>query len=394
MLSGDVAVVRFEVRVASVAEPDARQALSDQALTSAFQERVGKKLKDGLGSEYIAAPISGDGNLAVETMLSTGYSEASGPDELVEKVGQFAQASAGELSKLLRERLGGQPAIRPDWVVPEEVFQGSQPLRPQASEAELYAHLGRLLARRRQYLRVRQRALVTLVLLGLLVAAFPPAAWLVFKTPLAVVGAALYGALLAAPILAGWIVSGSQLADVEGDIRQFADEMDLRSISTDDRERRAQKLFQAHSGELKRYYDQALRQARHVYYVGLGSILLGVAVIAATFALVLSSDASKLSEKVIVGSLGAVGAVMANFIGVIYLRMFSDTISALTGFHGRLVGTHHLHFGNFVAAKIDDKVKRDDALSKMATALAWRQEATPEEGTSTPGGQREAEENG
>ena len=129
-------------------------------------------------------------------------------------------------------------------------------------------------------------------------------------------------------------------------------------------------MFQAHNAELKRYYDQALRQARSVYYVGIGSLFIGAGVIGGTFALVLSSRASDLSEQIIVGALGAIGAILANFIGVIYLRMFSDTIKAMTGFHGRLVLTHHLHFGNFLAAKIGDNNARDQALVQMAESLS------------------------
>jgi hypothetical protein len=64
------------------------------------------------------------------------------------------------------------------------------------------------------------------------------------------------------------------------------------------------------------------------------------------------------------------GGVLANFIAVIYLRMYSATVTSVGGFHQRLVTTHHLHFGNFLTAKIEATGLRDKALAEMATRLA------------------------
>jgi hypothetical protein len=69
------------------------------------------------------------------------------------------------------------------------------------------------------------------------------------------------------------------------------------------------------------------------------------------------------------------------------MDMFSETINALTGFHGRLVSTHHLHFGNFLAAKIDDDRLRNQALAEMARALSTvevGEEAASPAGQMTP----------
>lgn len=161
--------------------------------------------------------------------------------------------------------------------------------------------------------------------------------------------------------------------ELDAQARDISNEIDLRGIEENNLEARAQKLFQLHSFELKRYYDQALRQGRSIYYVGVGCIVLGFGVIVAAFVLVAASPKASFDEKILIAALSAVGGVLANFIGVIYLRMFSETVQAVTGFHQRLVVTHHLHFANFLVAKIDDRTLREDALATMAEALSASQ---------------------
>jgi hypothetical protein len=49
--------------------------------------------------------------------------------------------------------------------------------------------------------------------------------------------------------------------------------------------------------------------------------------------------------------------------------MHSETIKSLTEFHNRLVLTHHLHFGNFLAAKIANENLRESTLANIASSL-------------------------
>ena len=52
------------------------------------------------------------------------------------------------------------------------------------------------------------------------------------------------------------------------------------------------------------------------------------------------------------------------------MKMFSEIMKSLTEFHNRLVTTHHLHFGNFIVAKIADENVRDKSFAAIAAALA------------------------
>ena len=69
-------------------------------------------------------------------------------------------------------------------------------------------------------------------------------------------------------------------------------------------ERRAQKLFQLNSLELKRYYDQALSQRAAVFFVGVVCILAGFCAVGAAFWILNTVQGLDLSEKIVVAALG------------------------------------------------------------------------------------------
>jgi nitrate reductase gamma subunit len=151
--------------------------------------------------------------------------------------------------------------------------------------------------------------------------------------------------------------------DAEADLREL--------LKGKEDERRAQKQFQLQTHELELYYEQALRQRALIFFVGIVCILAGFGTIALAFVLLSDDSITKnLSEKIVVAALGAVSGILANFVAVIFLRMFSATVSSMTAFHLRLVGTHHLHFGNVLAARVTNVHLRDQVLADMARALA------------------------
>jgi hypothetical protein len=56
--------------------------------------------------------------------------------------------------------------------------------------------------------------------------------------------------------------------------------------------------------------------------------------------------------------IGAVGAILTNFVAAIYLRMNAATSENLAAFHSRLVETHELMLGNLLASRIDNDGQR------------------------------------
>lgn len=154
------------------------------------------------------------------------------------------------------------------------------------------------------------------------------------------------------------------------DILALEGELDLVTTVEVSVEQRAEKLFKQHQFELQKYYNQTLQHSKWIFVVGVFCIFVGFAIIATTFWLVTKPHGdTAFQEKVLVSALGAVGGVLANFIAVIYLRMFSEILKSVTDFHNRLVATHNLYFANFMVTKVAEGAARDGLVTEIAKNL-------------------------
>jgi hypothetical protein len=237
------------------------------------------------------------------------------------------------------------------------------------TQAASEARRDQMLARRETIKSRRRRTEALIALLyttGLLV--------LVIITPLAFVFSARMVAIFGVAYGVGFMIWGLLLRQrqrgLNEEISELGNELDLVEIGNDEREQRATKLLQVNQFDLRRYYEQTLRQGSQIFYVGVVCILLGFAIIGVAFWLIQDGRTNGLSEKIVVAALGAIGGVLANFIAVIYLRMFSKTIKSVGQFHHRLVVRDRLNFSNILAAKIATDRVREQTLSEMARQLA------------------------
>src|SRR5882724_1516305 len=178
-------------------------------------------------------------------------------------------------------------------------------------------------------------------------------------------GAIAYGVMTLMVALA------SSPRELDEQLARVEDELELLAIKDTSREQRAQKLLKLHQSELKRYYDQTLRQTSVIFFAGLVCIVLGFVVVGGSLYIIWQTPTSGLQQKLILGGLGAIGGILSNFVAVMYLRMFTQTISSLTEFHHRLVSTHNLYFGNFLMSKINrDWNLYERMLSEIASTVA------------------------
>jgi ribosomal protein L29 len=177
------------------------------------------------------------------------------------------------------------------------------------------------------------------------------------------VGCAIYSLL---PI-AAWL--GNSTSETSLEVRRLETQIELEDPDVAPIERRAQRLFRLHQAELDKYYIQARRQSLWAFVIGAACIALGFGVVSFAIWAFVARDLS-FEAKIAVGFLGAIGGILANFVGAIALRMFSDSIRSLNELHNRLVSTHHLHFGNFLAAKIATPELRDKTIAHMAERVS------------------------
>lgn len=151
------------------------------------------------------------------------------------------------------------------------------------------------------------------------------------------------------------------------DIRSISARIDLLEVS-DVKQKHAYKLFQLSNDELRRYYEQARRQRGSIFFLGIICILAGFGAVAIAVQAIRASGPG-LEEKIVIAILGGVGSILANFVAVIFIKMFSDIVASTVEFHMRLVGTHHALFGNLLAAKIEDTDLASKTLAKLAVAM-------------------------
>ncbi|MFU1885149.1 TRADD-N-associated membrane domain-containing protein [Bacillus wiedmannii] len=170
--------------------------------------------------------------------------------------------------------------------------------------------------------------------------------------------------------------SNEYISELQG----VENELDLLSISHSSLEERSEKLFKHHHLELKRYYDENLKQSSWIFVVGIACILIGFAIIGITLYFLITNSSNELENKIIVASVGAIGAILSNFIAVIYLKMHSEAVKSLTEFHNRFVNTHHFYFSNFLVSKIQNEDKREDALVELALKINGISPKAPAQG--------------
>jgi hypothetical protein len=243
--------------------------------------------------------------------------------------------------------------------VPREVQKPQALTRAQ----ELDARLGSLKHARRRFER---RAFLAFGLAALFVLFAAPGVGFSMQNAAAGLLMAAYGLVFA---IIGLLMR-VRLRSICQEIVDILNELDLLELVHDPREQRATKLLQVNQIDLKRYYEQALRQGSQIFYVGLVCILFGFGVIGIVIWLIQGDRLPELSDKIVVAALGAVSGVLANFIALIYLKMFSQTAESVSRFHGRLVERDRLNFANVLAAKIEAAEAREETLGRMAVDLA------------------------
>lgn len=146
-------------------------------------------------------------------------------------------------------------------------------------------------------------------------------------------------------------------------------QIDLLQSAVCEREARAEKVLRLHTALLHRYYDVNLRQNVWVFALGVFCILLGVSTIGVTLYLISQPGISSQIRN-ITAILGAVGAVLTNFIAAIYLKMHAAAAINLGRFHARLCQTNQTLFGNLVASRISDDQTRWKTLSDIAVNVS------------------------
>ncbi|QRM55262.1 hypothetical protein [Sinorhizobium sp. BG8] len=157
----------------------------------------------------------------------------------------------------------------------------------------------------------------------------------------------------------------------ELDAKDLEDEIDLRQMGAASLEQKAHKLLRIQQNQLSRYLELILQQSRGIFFVGIGAMVAGVAVVVLTIwqTRTMGPEAD-VWQKAIVAVVGSIGAIMTNFVAAIYLKMFSNIGSAVQKSISSLSQSTNLNFANVLIANITTEEARNETLKAIAEAIS------------------------
>lgn len=151
------------------------------------------------------------------------------------------------------------------------------------------------------------------------------------------------------------------------------EEKEFSEIEPEKRALRAEKMFRMNQKELMRYYDMNLAQTKFLSGLGIMMIIFGVLIVAASLYMYTSLDADKV--LLLVGSLSG---IVVDFIGAIFIKMYTKNIEAAVKFHSKFAEGNNLLLANSIANKIEDDKIREDTLSEISKNIILAKKSTIE----------------
>ena len=128
--------------------------------------------------------------------------------------------------------------------------------------------------------------------------------------------------------------------------------------------RREEKMFRMNQKELMRYYDMNLAQTKFLSGLGIMMILFGILIVVASLYMYMSLDTDKILLFV-----GSFSGIIVDFIGAIFIKMYTKNIEAAVKFHAKFAESNNLLLANSIANKIEDERLREDTLSEISKRI-------------------------
>lgn len=151
------------------------------------------------------------------------------------------------------------------------------------------------------------------------------------------------------------------------------EEKEFSEIAPEKRALRAEKMFRMNQKELMRYYDMNLAQTKFLSGLGIMMIIFGILIVAASLYMYISMDADKVLLFV-----GSLSGIVVDFIGAIFIKMYTKNIEAAVKFHAKFAESNNLLLANSIANKIEDDRIREDTLAEISKSIILIKESTTE----------------
>lgn len=153
--------------------------------------------------------------------------------------------------------------------------------------------------------------------------------------------------------------SAKKIEKLEAEVRE--EEKEFSEIDLSKRGLRAEKMFKMNQKELMRYYDMNLAQTKFLSVLGIMMIIFGLLIVVASLIMYVYTD----SDKILL-LIGSVSGIIVNFVGAIFIKMYTQNVEAAVRFHAKFAESNNLLLANSIANKIDNEELREVTLSEIA----------------------------
>jgi hypothetical protein len=151
------------------------------------------------------------------------------------------------------------------------------------------------------------------------------------------------------------------------------EEKEFSEIAPEKRALRAEKMFRMNQKELMRYYDMNLAQTKFLSGLGIMMIVFGISIVMATLYMYMY-----LNEDTVLLFVGSLSGIVVDFIGAIFIKMYTKNIEAAVKFHAKFAESNNLLLANSIANKIEDDKIREDTLSEISKNIILAKKSTTE----------------
>lgn len=132
-------------------------------------------------------------------------------------------------------------------------------------------------------------------------------------------------------------------------------------------------MFRMNQKELMRYYDMNLAQTKFLSGLGIMMIIFGILIVISSLYMYMSMDGDKVPLFV-----GSLSGIVVDFIGAIFIKMYTKNIKAAVKFHAKFAESNNLLLANSIANKIRDDKIREDTLSEISKNIVLTNKSTTE----------------
>lgn len=152
------------------------------------------------------------------------------------------------------------------------------------------------------------------------------------------------------------------------------EEREFSEITPDKRALRAEKLFRMNQKELMRYYTMNLAQTKFLSILGIVMIIAGIVIVLISCLIYISLESDKM--LLIVGN---ISGIIVDFIGAIFIKMYTQNLEAAVKFHARFAESNSLLLANSIANKIENAELREQTLSDISKEIVMIKQSKADE---------------